>query len=140
MERRVGALTQKGLNITSNDVTEADKKQSILLAVCGAATFRLLKTLTDMDSFSTLDYDGICKLGKGYFELDPSPIVHQFKFNTRFRKPGETITAYIAALRELGQHCQYVNLSEMLQDRLVCGVNHEGIQKLGSVSSFQANS
>ena len=113
----------------ANGVTEVDKKRSIFLAVCGAAMFRLLKTLTDTDSFSTMDYDGICKLGKGYFEPDPSPIVQWFKFNTRFRKPGETIAAYIAALRELGQHCQYANLSEMLQDRLVCGVNHEGIQK-----------
>ena len=36
-------------------------------SLCGAAMFRLLKTLMDTDSFSTLDYDGICKLGIGYF-------------------------------------------------------------------------
>ena len=52
------------------------------------------------------------------------------KFNTRNRAPGETVAAYVAALREIAEHCNYgTSLSEMLRDRLVCGVNHDGIQK-----------
>ena len=36
----------------------------------------------------------------------------------------------LAALRELSEYCDYgESLNEMLRDRLVCGVNHEGIQK-----------
>ena len=42
---------------------------------------------------------------------------------------GETIAAYVAELRALAEHCDFGDsLSTMLQDRLVCGVNHEGIQ------------
>jgi hypothetical protein len=34
----------------------------------------------------------------------------------------------MAALRAIGLHCDYGDrLSEMLRDRLVCGVNHKGI-------------
>ena len=65
-----------------------------------------------------------------YYEPEPSPIVQRYKFNTRNRASGESIAAYVAALRELAEHCDYgASLSEMLRDRLVCGVNHEGIQK-----------
>ena len=41
-----------------------------------------------------------------------------------------SLASYVAALRELAEHCKYgTTLPEMLRDRLVCGVNHEGIQK-----------
>ena len=67
---------------------------------------------------------------KEYYEPLPSPIVQRYKFNTRNRAPRETVAAYVAALREIAEHCNYgTSLSEMLRDRLVCGVNHEGIQK-----------
>ena len=65
-----------------------------------------------------------------YYEPKPSAIVQRFKFNTRSRNPGETIATYVAALRELAEHCSYGDLlSEMLRDHLVCGVQHEGIQR-----------
>ena len=57
-------------------------------------------------------------------------IVQRYKLNTRSRKQGESVAAYIAALRELAEHCSYgASLPEMLRDRLVCGINHEGIQR-----------
>ena len=37
---------------------------------------------------------------------------------------------YVAALRALSEHCEYGDsLKLMLRDRLVCGINHEGIQR-----------
>ena len=39
-------------------------------------------------------------------------------------------TTYLAALQELSEHYSFRNmLIEMLQDQLVCSVNHEGIQQ-----------
>ena len=53
-------------------------------------------------------------------------IVQRYKFNTRNQAPGETVAAYIAALRELAEYCNYgTSPSEMLRDSLVCGVNHD---------------
>ena len=77
-----------------------------------------------------MTFDEIGALVKEYYEPTPSAIVQRFKFNTRSRSSGESIAGYVAALRELAEHCQYgASLAEMLRDRLVCGVNHEGIQK-----------
>ena len=56
--------------------------------------------------------------------------MQRYTFNTRFRKPGESIAAYIAELRAIAQFCNYGNtLDLMLRDRLVCGVNDAQIQR-----------
>lgn len=57
-------------------------------------------------------------------------IVQRYKFNTRTRGPGESIARYTTALRQLSVHCEYgASLDDMIRDRLVCRVNHEGIQR-----------
>lgn len=41
---------------------------------------------------------------------------------------GKLIVTYVAILREVLQHCEFKKpLSDMLQDRLVCGMNHKGL-------------
>ena len=43
---------------------------------------------------------------------------------------GESIAAFVAALCKIAEHYQYKDtLKDMLRDCLVCGVNHEGIQR-----------
>lgn len=67
------------------------------------------------------------KLVKGYDPLS-SITMQRYKFNTRIRSASETVADYVAALREIAQHCEYKDsLQDMLRDRLVCGVNHEAI-------------
>ena len=66
---------------------------------------------------------------KDHYGPKHSTIVHRFHFNTRSRQPSESITVYVAALRELTLDCKYGStelLEEMLRDRLVCGA---GIQR-----------
>ena len=125
------AYTERlGYYFAANAVTTAAQKRAILLAVCGPATLKLMKSLADPDTFDSQTYEQLCELVKEYYEPVPSEIVQRFKFNTRNRASGESIAAYVAALRELAAHCNYeAKLSEMIRDRLVCGVNHDGIQK-----------
>ena len=60
----------------------------------------------------------------------PSEIVQRWKFNSRNRKPEESIIEYVADLRKLAQDCNYGDtLTVMLRDRLVCGVNDDKIQR-----------
>ena len=67
---------------------------------------------------------------KNHYDPKPSSIVQRHKFNTRNRAPGESIAAYVAALRALAEHCDYKDtLNDMLRDKLVCGLNHEAIQQ-----------
>ena len=58
-----------------------------------------------------------------------SKIVQRFKFNPSVRKSEETVRTYVAELRKLSEHCDYGDqLTEMLRDRLVCGINDVRIQ------------
>jgi len=72
----------------------------------------------------------LCEAMRTHTAPRPSEIVQRFKFNSRVRSPGESITAYMAALRQLAEYCNFGDrLEEMLRDRLVCGVNEVKIQR-----------
>ena len=112
----------------ANDVTDAGKKRSILLTVCGGPTYRLLRSLVADGNLEAKSYEQLVQLLKDHYAPKPSEIVQRYYFNTRFRAPGETIAKYVAALRHLALDCNYGDkLSEMLRDRLVCSVNHKGM-------------
>ena len=56
--------------------------------------------------------------------------MQRVKFYQRSRGPNETVAQFVAALLEIAEHCEYKdNLQEMIRDRLVCGINHDGIHK-----------
>ena len=78
-----------------------------------------------MNTTSFLD---IVKKVKSHYDPEPSVIMQRYKFNTRTRTEGESVATYIAELREIAQHCDHKDtLSDMLRDRLACGVKHKGI-------------
>ena len=111
----------------ANGVTEAARKRSILLTVSG--TFKLLRSLSNNQQ-DTLSYADLVKLLKAHYNPKPSAIVQRFHFNSRIRTKSESIADYVAALRDLALDCDYGDsLAQMLRDRLVCGVNHAGIQR-----------
>ena len=67
---------------------------------------------------------------RAHFNPKPSPIVKRYEFNTRRQARGESINTYVAALRSIAEHCEYgAVLSDMLRDRLVCGIHDQGIQR-----------
>ena len=113
----------------ANNVTEAGKKKSILLAVCGPATFRRISSLLTPTHLESINFHDLVGEVKEFCDPKPSITVQRFQFNSRERAQGESITVYIAALRKLGEHCGYGDsLNEMIRDRLVCGVNNDTIQ------------
>ena len=114
----------------ANEVVDNDKKCSILLSVCGPATYRLLRSLAGADKINTEPYKDLVKILQDHYDPNPSPIVQCFKFNSRVRGPDETVAKYVAALRALAEHCFYGDiLDDMLRDRLVCGVQQDSIQQ-----------
>lgn len=64
---------------------------------------------------------------KNHFNPRPSKIVQRFKFDSRMRRP----TQSVAELRKLAgwQEDYGETLPQMLQDRLVCGINEDRIQR-----------
>ena len=79
------------------------------------------QNLVEKDKLNTMSFDDIVKKVKSHYA---SAIMQRYNFNMHTRTEGELVTTYITALR---QHCDYkYTLSDMLRDRLVCGVKHKG--------------
>ena len=72
----------------------------------------------------------LVKLVKDHHQPSPSFIVQRFNFNMRYQKEGETVSAFVAGLRRLSEHCKFeATLDDMLRDRLVCGVRDKRLQQ-----------
>ena len=75
-------------------------------------------------------YAEIVGKARAHFNPKPSPIVKRYEFNTRRQAPDESVNSYVAALRSIAEHCDYGKaLSEMLRDRLVCGIYDKAVQR-----------
>ena len=114
----------------ANEITSEKKKVAILLSACGQSTFKTISSLVDADTLKDIKFGDLIKLLSDHYDPAPSSIVQQYKFYKRVRTEGESIANFVAALREIAKYCDYGDtLNIMLRDRLVCGVNHQAIQK-----------
>ena len=114
----------------ANDITTDSKKVAILLSACGQSTFNTISSLVDADTLQGIKYNDLIQLLSDHYDPAPSSIVQRYKFYNRVRAEGESIANFVAALREIAKHCEYGDtLKVMLRDHLVCGVNHQAIQK-----------
>ena len=115
----------------ANGITEdaAEKKRAILLSVCGAATYQLIRNLSAPEKPTEKSFAALVKLVQDHHQPPPSKIVQRFKFHTRVQKPEETVGQFIAELRKLSEHCVFGDtLDDMLRDRLVCGCKDSRLQ------------
>ena len=56
--------------------------------------------------------------------------MERFKFHSRFRKPGESVTAFVSELLSIAKFCNFRDMLEtMLRDCIVCGINDSIIQR-----------
>ena len=115
----------------ANGITGADKKRSVFLTVIGAKAYKQLRSLVAPEKPGEMSYDNLTAAMKNHLTPPPSEIVQRFKFNSRFRRPGESVSSYVAKLRVLAEFCNFGgSLELMLRDRLVCGIGDETTQRL----------
>ena len=115
---------------TANGVEDAGKQRAILLSVCGAPTYQVIRNLVAPEKPTTLSFKEIVTLVREHYCPPPSEIVQRFMFNTRSQKEGETIAEYVADLRRISEHCKFGDtLDIMLRDRVVCGIRDGRIQR-----------
>ena len=111
------------------DAEAADQRRAILLSVCGPTTYQLIRNLVQPDAPTTKSYAALVKLVKDHLSPKPSSIVARKNFHTRSRRPDESVSDYMAALRKLSEDCGFGDtLNAMLLDRLVCGCNDRRLQ------------
>ncbi len=96
----------------------SDKKRAILLSVCGARTYQLIRSLVAPRKPADLEFS------------KPSVIVQRYQFHSRVRQPGESVSTFVAELRRLSQNCEFAeSMEDMLRDKLVCGIGDIRIQR-----------
>ena len=105
------------------------KQQSVLLSVVGPETYKLLSSLIAPEKPGDKTFQDLVWVLGEHYNPEPSEIVQRYKFHTRSRKQGETITKFIAELRVLAQYCNFGTTLSALRDRLVCGINDENMQR-----------
>ena len=74
---------------TANEIEDEGKQRSILLSVCGAKTYKLIRNLVAPEKPDSKSFKELAELVKNHRNPKPSEIVQRFKFNSRFRKEGE---------------------------------------------------
>uniref|UniRef100_A0A1X7TFX1 Retrotransposon gag domain-containing protein n=1 Tax=Amphimedon queenslandica TaxID=400682 RepID=A0A1X7TFX1_AMPQE len=102
------------LYCTANDLDDG-KKKAVLLSVCGAKTYQMMRSLTKPDMPKDKPYDQIVSVLTSHYSLRPSKITQRYKFNMRYQSKDESIADYVAALREISEFYDYRNtLDDML--------------------------
>ena len=67
---------------TANEVTDAGKQRAILLSVCGAPTYQLIRNLVAPQKPNEKSFAEIVKLMSDHYQPKPSPIVQRASFLT----------------------------------------------------------
>ena len=126
-----GCNTLNAWNITSwRTKLDALKQRSICISSMGQKAYKILRNIVAPNKPTDVSFKNLVLAMTSHFSPPPSKIVQRFRFNSRIRKQGETVAAYIAELRALSEYCNYGDtLDSMLHDRLVCGVDDVQIQK-----------
>ena len=120
-------LTQ---NFVANDIKDATKQRAILLSACGAATYQMIKNILSPWKPTEVSFKDIVAALTSHLQPKPSETVQQYKFHSRTRNQGESVSGFVAKLKKLLEHCNFgTKLDEMICDCLVCGIGDERWQK-----------
>ena len=114
----------------ANDIKDNGKQLAIFLTTCGAATYKLLRSLAAPKKPADVSLTELWKLAAEHYHPQPSLAVQRFRFNSRICQAGESVAAYVAELRQLSEHCDFDDtLEDMLRDRIVCGIQDQRTQR-----------
>ncbi len=73
----------------ANDVDASDKKRAILLSVCGARTFQLIRSLVAHKKPADLEFSNLVEEVRKHFNPKPLVIVQRYQIRSRVRQPGK---------------------------------------------------
>ena len=114
----------------ANGIDNTDVQRAILFTCVGPSTYCLIKTLSLPRKPTDYSFQELVTKVKTHFHPKPSPIIKRFEFNTRVQQEEETVVVFVAALRNIAEHCSYPDdiLHDMLRDRIVCGIRDKAVQ------------
>ena len=93
--------------LTANKIEDPDQQRAILLSVCSPATYRLIRSLVSYKKPAELKFKDIAESVQKHHDPKPSVIVQRYRFNTRYLRVGESVSTYVAELRQLSNRCDF---------------------------------
>lgn len=133
----------------ANGISEDARKRAVLLTLCGPSTYETVRALVAPQKPSEVPFEEIVSRLRDHFDPRPSELYSRCRFQQRDQLPGESITAYVAALKTLAAQCNFgtpvladasqgdgsrpqttmLPLDVMLRDRFVCGLQDAYLQQ-----------
>ena len=111
---------------TANDVRNAGKQRAILLSCCGASTYHLIINVLALNRPTDIPFDATVTQMRMHFHPTPSEMVQRYLFNSRMRRPGESVLMYVAKLKKLAEFWNFGEmLKPMLRDSIDCEIDNE---------------
>ncbi len=126
----------------ANKITDSKIKRAVFLSVVGDTTYQLIRGLLSPKKLTEVHFGDIIKSLSAHYTPQKNVIVERYKFNMCNRKSGQSVTDYVAELKELSRFCDFgvteedatlttqLVLEESLRDRFVCGLGESHIQRL----------
>lgn len=97
------------VNLQSSSKPVSDnRKVALFLNFLGPKTFQLLTNLSAPQQPNSLEYDAIVSVLKKHLQPAPNIIAQQYKFSQRMQREGESISDFVAELKALSIHCNFV--------------------------------
>ncbi|XP_032069854.1 uncharacterized protein K02A2.6-like, partial [Thamnophis elegans] len=117
--------------LVAHDLTELtdERKCAFFLSVCGKDVFHTARALTAPEPIKAVPWPVLLAKLTSHYAPSPSKIARRHAFHQRSQAEGESVSAYVAALRSAALHCEFRDLDEALLDRLVCGLRDLKLQK-----------
>ena len=101
-------LERVELFFNANSISE-DKQVATFLSVVGPTTYSVLRDLFAPTPPKDKSLADIFTRLKKHYEPKRTTIVERYHFHKRDQAPGENITDYDAALRNLATHCEFAD-------------------------------
>ena len=113
----------------SGDGKESTRR-ALFLSGVGSSTYVTLKSLLAPEKPADKSFKDIIAVLTKHFSPPPSEVVQSYRFFSRVRQPGETVSVFVAALRRLAKDCNFgTAMDRILRDKIVFSISDEAIQK-----------
>ena len=87
-------------------------RRALLLSGVGSSTYVTLKSLLAPVKPADKTFEEIVSILTKHYSPPPSVVVQSYRFFSRVRQPGESVSAFVAALRRLAQDCNFGDAME----------------------------
>ncbi|KAK8771190.1 hypothetical protein V5799_025567 [Amblyomma americanum] len=94
----------------ANNITDPALKRANLLTLCGEQTYDTVCALIQPSTLAAVSYDDIVAALQKHYDPRPSEVYSRARFQRRDQLEGETVSAYIEALKRLAAHCNFGTL------------------------------